>query len=720
MQVFKRIFMVLLFFGMMKNLCGQTNLPPEVNASGRNPYCPLEQINIATNFTITDPDDVGIDEFFIQISSGYSAGVDQLTLTGSHPTINATWNVAEGKMTLSPSGTGQILYTDLELAVRDVVYQSSDVFVNGEKFFSFNIGDANYLPTTDHFYEYVPDIGIRWTEARALAESRTYFGLQGYLATITNEDEVQLTGEQSSGAGWIGGSDQAVEGTWRWVTGPEAGMVFWIGGVDGSTSTFAFWNANEPNNLGPEHFAHITDPSVGAPGSWNDLSNEGANSGPYQPKGYVVEYGGMPGDPDLNISASTSIYVPQILSTTNGEICLSGTTTLSAIPSEGDVLWYDSLTGGSLLATGNTFTTPILNTTTLYYATVSVDGCLTVPRTPVEAKVNELPSVTTITEDLICAGEQGVLLATVSGGQIVWFDSLTSTTPIFTGGVFNTPQLFTTTIYYVEASIVGCTSSSRVPVTVTVDEQTPTFDLLETATLCLDIGLLTLEVSNPLGIYTYEWTDEEGIVVSAEMSPSITEAGTYSVIATSLAGCISDPKTIVVNQSEIANFTSENININDGSENNIISINRNNLGVGDYEFALDDNNGPYQREIVFRNISPGVHTLYIRDNGGCGTTSYQFSVLNYPTFFTPNDDGMNDVWQLTGIQASFYPVAEISIFNRFGVLVAKLDASSPGWNGVSKGWRLPSSDYWFYIKLVDVNGLRIERRGHFSLLRNKR
>ena len=59
-----------------------------LSADFRGAYCPLSDIKIAENFTITDPDDTGLDFFTIQISEGYSNPNDLLELTGHTSNCN--------------------------------------------------------------------------------------------------------------------------------------------------------------------------------------------------------------------------------------------------------------------------------------------------------------------------------------------------------------------------------------------------------------------------------------------------------------------------------------------------------------------------------------------------------------------------------------------------------------------------------------------------------
>jgi hypothetical protein len=285
-----------------------SNAPPVVSATGDQTYCPGTTIPIAESISITDSDDTSTNAVYIQISGGYVNGEDVLSLTGTHPAITASWDATEGKLSL----TGPALYTEFETAIMAVEYSSSAGNPSGTRQFSITVGSANFLPSTGHYYEYIPSLGITWTSANTSANARTYFGLQGYLATLTSQSEADFSGSQAAGTGWIGGSDAATEGVWLWVTGPEAGTNFWNGTAAGSSPNFAFWNTGEPNQSGDEDYAHITHPNVNPNGSWNDLTNTGAASGDYQPQGYVVEYGGMPGDPTLNITDVTSITVDDI------------------------------------------------------------------------------------------------------------------------------------------------------------------------------------------------------------------------------------------------------------------------------------------------------------------------------------------------------------------------------------------------------------------------
>ncbi len=703
---------------MMSSLLSSQDSAPSITATGRQAYCIGDPIHIVTDFSITDIDDTTIGSFFIQISTGYQSTFDKLDLTNSHPTITSSWSSSEGKLTLTSSVAGsEMLLTELEKAVKDVVFISSTTNVTSEKTFSLSIGDANYLPSTDHFYEFVSLPNITWTDAKVAAENKNYFGRQGYLATLTSQEESDFAGKQASGPGWIGGSDEETEGVWKWVTGPEAGTNFWNGQVNGSTPNFAFWNNNEPNDFGSggEDYAHITDPSIGVAGAWNDLPNAGG-SGAYIPKGYIVEYG-TPSDPALNIVASTSIYIPQILSKTNATICESGLATISATPTEGTVLWFNSLTGGTQVASGTSFTTGLLNASKTYYATISVDGCTSLQRTAVTVTVNSRPTITSTNNDLICSGT-ATLKATASAGQINWYDSLTNTTPVFIGNNFTTPDLNNTTTYYVSANNANCESLARTEVTAFVDATIPEFDLVQsTYVLCNDVSSITLETTNWLDSYTYVWKKEGVIITGNNSSISINSDGNYTVSAISEAGCQSNEKAILVRNSAKAIITKEDIIIVDDSENNTFYVTNSDLGIGDYEFVLDDKFGTYKDQGFFSNISTGAHTLYIKDKFGCETALYQFSILAYPKFFTPNEDGDNDIWEIKGFDTDFYTVSEIYIYDRFGILLYQSKSSIQGWDGRSQGKILPSNTYWFRVILNDVNGQSTEKTGSIGLIR---
>ena len=677
-------------FLVNKNFKSILATAPILTATGNQIYCAGSAVNIVTSMSIIhDLAEIGTNAIYIQISSGYVNGEDLLTLIGTNPNIISTWNQTDGKLTLQSTTGGLAPYSDFVTAIENIIFTNTTANPSGNRTFSITAGQANYLPSNGHYYQFIPSQGISWITAKSLAESTTYYGLQGYLATITAMDEAILAGEQASGTGWIAGTDQETEGVWKWASGPESGQVFWNGNSNGSTPNFAFWNNREPNDSGNnEDYAHITAPGVGIKGSWNDLPVSGSN-GEYIPKGYVVEYGGMPGDPALQISTSTTIYIPQITNTTSASRCGNGTLNLTATASGGIINWYDVPNGGISLATGNNFTTPNLSATKSYYVDAYSNQCPTATRTLVTATINEIPSVVSVVSGTICDSGIVTLEATASVGNIQWFANMTGGTAISSGTTFNTPSLNSTTVFYAEAINNGCISPTRTAVTATVflvpNVNDENIAICENSTIRLHAGITGVG---------YRWPDGE---ITEYLD--VDSAGIYTVAMTTNDNC-SFEKTFTV--TEISNPEIHDIKI---EERTITIITTN---PGDFSYSIDGIN--FQNSNIFTEVSSGLHIAYVKNN--CGIDQREFIVIIAPKFFSPNNDSHNDFWNVEGML--FYPEAKVSVFDRYGKLIIQLSRSNPIWDGTFSGKSLPATDYWYVLK---INETLPEVKGHFSLVR---
>jgi len=134
-----------------------------------------------------------------------------------------------------------------------------------------------------------------------------------------------------------------------------------------------------------------------------------------------------------------------------------------------------------------------------------------------------------------------------------------------------------------------------------------------------------------------------------------------------------------------------------------------NLSVAEYSnFKINTN-------VCNTNINNKIILEASNDKNGCEELFVKKQALKYPRYFTPNNDGINDYWQIDDIQLFVNPV--IHIMNRYGKLLKTIQPQDRGWDGTYNGKKVISNDYWFVIYYDNQRGKREQQHGNFSLIR---
>ena len=246
-------------------------------------------------------------------------------------------------------------------------------------------------------------------------------------------------------------------------------------------------------------------------------------------------------------------------------------------------------------------------------------------------------------------------------------------------------------IYYAEAiKTEGCEAGPRTAVSLSFIEVPNIED--ENLQLC-DNAEIILQAGVPGA--TYIWSTGE---TSEEIR--VSTPGDFSVNITTAQGCRVEKtfSIIPVISAQIAGIDSE-----EGRVRIETSV------PGDFEYSI--NGRDFQVSNIFENVPGGIYTAYVRDPAGCETVELRFPHLVIQKYFSPNNDGFNDLFELKGV--SYFQSSYIRIYNRYGALIKSGAGAGFSWDGTFNGTPLPADDYWYEIFIEDFKRIK----GNVSLLR---
>ena len=387
--------------------------------------------------------------------------------------------------------------------------------------------------------------------------------------------------------------------------------------------------------------------------------------------------------------------------------------------------FYDTA-GVNPVPPGTVFNTPN-TTTTIYVYAVNGDRIICTQEDSFDIVVSETPNLSTLglVFDTDECGTYVLPTLPVTAYNINYYSqSGGNTTDLITNLNISTPGTYT---YYVYASAIGNPNcNDEISFTFTVY---PLLDItLQGGIICVDsqtgtvYSTYTIDSGLNPAFFTVNWY-LNGTLMGTGASYTASQAGVYDVEFIKLtpdvgANCNYNNTTVTIIQSgpAVADFT-----VSSAFENNtFITVNIID-GFGDYLYQLEYPNGDLselQSSNVFSNLATGEYFINIFDTlGDCSPTRLgPIYIINYPNYFTPNGDGINDNWNIWDLSQQSNAV--ISIFDRYGKFLKQISPAGSGWDGTYNGEKLPSTDYWFTVDYLPQNSqTRQVFRAHFSLKR---
>jgi gliding motility-associated-like protein len=421
--------------------------------------------------------------------------------------------------------------------------------------------------------------------------------------------------------------------------------------------------------------------------------------------------------------AVTVSPAPDCTITGNSSISVGGSTQLCTPLIEGSTYLWSTITAKNGIAGAITKCLPVattncINVTAAGTYTVTVtnsSGCISVcSKTVTVSPTPDCPTITDTTPGSICGSGTVSLKATASAGTINWYAASLGGSSLGTGPSFTTPSLSATTTYYVDATSGTCTTSTRTAVVATVNPA-PAASVTITASPSGPVcdGTLVVLTATPVngGAPTYQWrVDGEpvpGETVNSISSTTFRNGAIKTVVMTSSLECVtgspalSNAITLAINPLPTVTSTTPGSVCGSGTAN--LEAEASSGTINWYSSASVGS--PIGTGNNFTTPPITVTTTYYveAESSGCTSTNRTPVVASITSthkdimyLFTPNNDGINDKWELPEIRT--YGKCDVKVFNRWGKEVYANQDYDNTWEGISSGSPLPEGAYYFVIK----------------------
>ena len=484
---------------------------------------------------------------------------------------------------------------------------------------------------------------------------------------------------------------------------------------------------------------------LGASGTGNIGSFTATNSTPDPTVGTITVTPSANGCTGAPITFTITVQPTATVNTVPNQAVCNGdntaTVTFSGSTTGATYSWTNDTPSIGLAASGtgniasftavNAGTAPVIATITV---TAISGGCPGVPVTFIFI-INPTPTANTVSNQTLCETTSTAdinFTSPTTGTTYAWTNSNpsiglaasgTGNIPSFvTNDTSSSPITSTITVTPTANGCVGTTSSFTI--TVNPNPQANAGPVMSMP--CNGMVTLDGSASQSGPNITYTWSASPGNVLAygTTVHPVANQLGIYTITVTNTTtGCFStDTTSVIGSMPPIASFTTTPDPAVGFVPLNVAFTNTS-LNASTYQWVFGDGNTATTADASDFYIHSGTYTVYliVTNSSGCIDTAETEVVVHdtysiiFPTIFTPNDDGTNDVYSpiVKGVVK-----LHAEIFDRWGLKLYEWNSIGGGWDGyTTSGQKSAQGTYFYIIQTTDVQGQDHTDQGSFMLIK---